>query len=183
MLLRPVAPSAGLWRRNTSATLRWCNHRESLGAIAEQGLDNRTSPNMNHGINCKFCQKPISIEVDDDYAALGDPNGLLPLACCNPCADIRNDRRRIETAIARVCAAVSSLSRSEEREREIARGALVKLTKAYAEMIARWHHVSGGAWDEEGVSLLMDKPRHWPQIIGIYWQMFREWQHQRETNT
>ena len=134
---------------------------------------------MNHATHCKFCQKPITVTIDDAYAALGDPYKLIPMACCDACAAIRVHRRRLEGALATVCRNIQLLGKKDEQSRANYRTILTKLTQDYARMIARWHHLDGCAWDEECVNLLMDKPHAWGQIITQLWSLFKDWEKER----
>ena len=135
---------------------------------------------MKHALNCKFCQKPITVEIDDTYAELGDQLKLLPLACCNNCADIRNLRSKLERKIQAVCTLVHMAGNHATTELiNKSRNTLIGLTKDYARMISQWHHMDGMAWDEECVNLLIDKPDKWNLIIGELWKLFRDSQRQR----
>jgi hypothetical protein len=134
---------------------------------------------MKHSTTCKFCHLPITIEVDDSYTR--DPYKIIPLACCDFCSDIRVERRGLEYGIAKVANLVL-VSPKASKEAETARAALIRLTQKYAQMIARWHRMNGMAWDEEGVNLIMDKPRAWPDVLQVYWNMFRDWKKQQEVS-
>lgn len=127
---------------------------------------------MNHAINCKFCKKPITVEIDNAYAELGDPYKLLSLACCNHCADLRVERRRLTEKIARICRKVE-LCRSEDSRAEF-RVVLEKLTQRYANLIARFHDKERMAWDEAVVDTLMDNPKEWGSVVSQMWKHYRE---------
>lgn len=133
---------------------------------------------MNHATNCKFCHKPITLEVDDAYAALGDPHKLLPMAACNFCSDIRVERRRLEASLAKVAAMIALVPR-DGKEAATLRAVVERMTKNYAEMIARWHHLQGCVWDVEAVNLIMDKPHAWSQVLTTLWSLFKDWKEQR----
>ena len=130
---------------------------------------------MRHACTCKFCQTPITVSVDDDYAKLGDPYKILKLATCNFCADIRVERRRLDERIARCCRNLSLLPEGESKARDKLKLAMEKLTKHYAELVCRWHHAQGSMWEEEILNSILDKPLEWPHIIGRLWTMFRQW--------
>lgn len=130
---------------------------------------------MNHATNCKFCKMPITVEIDDAYAELGDPYKLLPMACCNRCADLRLTRGVLEGKIKHACLGLFQKKGMASREvvtrtREV----LTKLTQGYATMIARWNHKEGMAWDEECVNMMMDKPEYWHKILAELWNLFRD---------
>jgi hypothetical protein len=130
---------------------------------------------MKHATNCKFCQLPITVEVDDEYAALGDPYKLLPFAACNRCADLRVTRGVLEERVKHACLGLFQKKGKVSKEAmDRTRQMLVKLTQGYATMIARWHHKEGMAWDEECVNLLMDRPQFWNKILAELWHLFRD---------
>lgn len=132
---------------------------------------------MKHATNCKFCKKPITIEIDDEYSKLGDPLKIIGLAACNRCADLRVEKRNLEAKIRFTCMMrAASLKKPSETQDQKARGVLESLTKKYANMIARWHHKDGMAWDEECVNLLMEKPAQWGIIIGELWKLYNDWE-------
>lgn len=127
---------------------------------------------MTYPTTCKFCQQPLSIEVDDSYPADEDPAKLLPLAACNRCADARVAKYTIEGKIRRVCAWWAAAGKKADPSGT--RHTLTKLTQDYAKMICRWHDREGMAWDEEIVNLLMDKPEEWSAILGSMWRFYRQ---------
>lgn len=124
--------------------------------------------------NCKFCQMPISIEIDDEYDSVADPYNLIYLVACNQCSDAREKRRKLEDKIKSICITFGRLTKPTQETRDIAKLKLTKLTQDYAKMIALWHHKEGMAWDGEGVELLLDKPMHWNQVLGVYWKLYRD---------
>ena len=137
---------------------------------------------MFHSLTCKFCKRPITVEISDDYAKLHDPYKILPMACCNFCSDIRVERRMLEGTIQRVCSAISVVPVSDEKRRATMRGVLEKLTKKYAGMVARWYGMEGGLWEEGVLDVLMKNPNEWPDVLGKLWASFRQWQEQQDLN-
>jgi hypothetical protein len=140
---------------------------------------------MKFATQCQFCQKPITLIFDDEYIEMiqdvetiqlrvdGKDITLIDLAACNHCADVRVDRRNIEDRIEGVCVNFARSKQTPER-RNATKNALTALTKAYAAMIARWHCKQGMAWDAECVELLLDKPEHFPKIISVLWDLFKD---------
>jgi hypothetical protein len=126
---------------------------------------------MTIGTNCKFCKRPISVEIADDYAAMGDPHKLIPMAACNPCADNRVEKRRIEKRVQYVARTVELAGTRDAQTN--ARPPLIKLTQDYARLIARWHGRDGMAWDQECVELILDKPREWGAVLSGLWKLFK----------
>jgi hypothetical protein len=128
---------------------------------------------MKHSTECKFCHRPITLEIDDTYSELGDPHGLIKIACCNQCSDAREWRRSLEFALGRQCAALSLLKSAKEGIPDKARNNLIFLTKNYARMIARWHQKEGFSWEESIVDAIIADPHHWSDVVSRMWGMFR----------
>ena len=131
---------------------------------------------MKHATHCKFCQKPITLTIDDSYAELGDPLKLIGLAACNDCADVRVERRKLEAKIWLACEVVIRAGKMEGEERARHSEKLTKLTQDYAKMIARWHKKEGMVWDEALVDTIMEHPNQWGEFLSKLWAMFRQWQ-------
>lgn len=128
---------------------------------------------MNHATTCKFCKKPLVISVDDDYAQVGDPFKLLPLAACNRCADMKEKKRTLEDAIAKVCFHIRALGQKISADQTAkSKATLEILTRAYSRMVAKYLNATYPAWDMSCVNLLVDKPDHWPAIVGQLWKMY-----------
>jgi hypothetical protein len=130
---------------------------------------------MNHATHCKFCHKPITIEISDEYEVNNDPLKILPLASCNRCADIRVERRRLEDKV-RVTAMTLAMA-GKHRTAEVAaktRTVIEKLLKDYANLICRWHYLSGMTWDDAAVDTVMEHPDKWPDVLKTLWQIFRD---------
>lgn len=130
---------------------------------------------MNHAVNCKFCSKKLLIQVDEDYAALGDPFKLLAFAACNKCADLRERKRALEEMIKRQCIGLVQLGdRVKPDHRAKTKTVLTIITQKYADLISEWHNMSGRAWDGEFVEALLDKPGQWPKVLTMYWKHFKD---------
>lgn len=130
---------------------------------------------MNYSTHCKFCKRPITIEIDDSYAELGDHLKLLPMASCNLCADLMVVRRVIEERVKRCCLGLAQMRGKVSPDfSQKTRASLVKLTHGYATMISKWNRMSGMAWDEECVNLLMEKPDKWNLILSELWKLFKD---------
>ena len=144
----------------------------------EEYLSN--GPYTKFSTECKFCKKPITIEISQSYFGLNDPFKLLPLASCNKCSDLRVERIGIENSVKRVAMILHLAGRNRSSEMvSRSRDSFIKLTQKYANLIARWNGMDGGAWDVEGVELLLDKPDHWSKILGEFWKMFTDSQRHR----
>lgn len=134
---------------------------------------------MKHATTCKFCHIPITLEIDDEYAALGDPYKLLRLACCNRCSDVRERKRILEDKIRKSAMALTSIRKPSQEVLETNRKNLNRLYRQYAENIARWHNCDGMAWDDAVTDFVMEHPGKWAEALSRLWQMFKQWQAQR----
>lgn len=134
---------------------------------------------MKHATHCKFCKKPITIDVDDDYESIGDPHKLIPMAACNSCSDIRVERRVLESKIKKACMERVSTKRPSDEYLNKFRNLMEKLMKDYARMIARFHFMSGMAWDDECLELIVEHPAQWTEVLSRLWKIFSESNHSR----
>lgn len=135
---------------------------------------------MRHATTCKFCHNPITIEVDAEYAELGDPLKLLPLAACNQCADLRVERRFLEDRIRKAAMIFAAIRKPGDEAKQVARVNFTSLCTRYARMIARWHRVEGMSWDQAIVDQMMERPEQWPDTLSQMWKMFSQWREQQE---
>lgn len=134
---------------------------------------------MLHATSCQFCKLPITLEIEDGYAGLGDPHKLIPMASCNHCADLRVCRRTLEGKLRTVCRVIQmSGQNATDTLKSNTKKSLTRLTQDYAKMIARWHRLEGMAWDEECVNQLMEHPEQWGEIVSQLWKTFK---HSRPT--
>lgn len=133
---------------------------------------------MNYSTSCKFCKRPITVEVDDDYAKLGDPYKILPLACCNHCGDVRVMKRNLEDQLKAQCYSIQLLKSAKVPIPDKAKSNLELLTKEYATMVSKWNFSEGMLWDEGIVDALCANPQGWGNIIGRIWRIHKNWQQQ-----
>jgi hypothetical protein len=129
---------------------------------------------MKHITKCKFCQKEITLDIDDNYAALGDPFKLITLAACNRCADLRTRRMAITDKIAAVCytvafAPASIRSETKEKMKPVLRGYLM----AYVGLVEDWKGGDSGEFDESVVEAVLSAPGQWPDVIKRLWDIVR----------
>ena len=129
---------------------------------------------MKPGTNCKFCKKPIVVETDDEYSTMGDPLKILSLAACNRCADLRIERRKLESSVKTICTMRQMDKRIAGDRFKEHQAALEALLKGYANMIARWHLMSGMSWDDKAVAVIMEHPEAWPDVLATLWRVFRD---------
>lgn len=129
---------------------------------------------MKHATNCKFCKKPITLEIDDSYYSLKDPLGIIQMACCNRCADLRIKRRSLEDKIQKtVFPLIVKGNKATDEERMLCRQILIELTKKYTALIAEWLNASTPWWDQSIVDSIMEMPNLWNSFIVQCWKMYR----------
>lgn len=119
---------------------------------------------------CKVCGKTLVLTIDDDYAAMGDPQKLSGLATCNPCYDNLSTRSNCERQVFRACRTLAMQPRLSSEIRTRIRDVLVKTTKSYALAVAEFFHAKEYMWDEEFVNMLMDMPEKAGVILTKYKQ-------------
>lgn len=129
---------------------------------------------IKHATECKFCKVKLVIEIDEQYVSVGDYLNLMPLACCNRCADLRERKRAIEEDIYRM---VGWLNQNPRAPKDEPRRTLTELTQAYSRLIADWLRASAPAWDAEMVELILDKPKHAARVLFQCWKLYEPARH------
>lgn len=138
---------------------------------------------MNHTTTCRFCHKPITLEIDDDYAALGDPLNVLKLAACDHCAVLRVNRKRLEEKIQRACSYLEFLGTSDAKQRSILRNILLSLSRKYGQLIVSWHNETGNFDSPVIAAKLADDPSNWKEHLSEYWSIFPQWRDNKPQST
>lgn len=126
------------------------------------------------GTNCKFCKKPINLDIALSYDEIADQHKLIPIAACNRCADIRVERRVLEFNVKYICTLRALKKKESEEARNNAEKALGELLKRYASMIARFHFMDGMSWDDQCLDVIMEHPANWSEVLARLWKMFRD---------
>jgi hypothetical protein len=121
-----------------------------------------------HECKCKLCHKPLTIEIDDAYAELGDPFKMLPTATCNRCFDLRERRIRIEGQVARASRMLIMQPKMDAAVRNKIRDGLRVATQAYARYVADLNFSGQIAWNEEFVDIIMEQPQKSLTALSIY---------------
>lgn len=134
---------------------------------------------MKVSLHCKFCQLPITVEIDDEYAKTHDRFKLLRYCCCNHCADVRVTRRYLQGKIESVAIAFAAKFNPKEEDKAKVRDTFTKLLVRYAKNIASFHRMEGMAWDDGVVDAIMSQPNQWAEILTRMHQMFRDWQQEQ----
>lgn len=129
-----------------------------------------------HPTQCRFCKKPITLEIDNDYVALGMPfDFILELAACDRCAELRERRSRLETKIGKACTFIEFLGDRDAKQRAIMRNILLSLARKYGKLILDWHNELGDFDSPIIAAKLADDPSKWGEHLSEYWRLFPEW--------
>lgn len=128
---------------------------------------------MKKNTTCKFCRIPLTLAMDDDYAALGDPFKLVKFAACNRCADYQETHRRLHAAIGATCYQLMITKASDKPRLEQLRDILLKSTRRFAQLVCDYVKAATLNWSEDLVDELMKKPRFFPRILADYVRVTR----------
>ena len=130
---------------------------------------------MKHATHCKFCKKPMTLEIDDSYSELGDPLKLLQYSSCNRCADLRENRRRLEDGVYRFSSTlIQSGEKIKPEDRDAIREQLIKYTKRYTALVSDWVGSSTPWWEISIVDAIMEKPKSWNSFLSQCWKMYED---------
>lgn len=114
--------------------------------------------------NCKFCGKPLSLVVDDDYAALSDPYRLMGGPSCDRCADYMTRRIALHESIQEACLALYRREVPGDMMVEF-RDNLGRLVRRYVRQAARHHGVSDPGAGDEVIQAIMQRPRDFAEVL------------------
>lgn len=121
---------------------------------------------------CKFCRTTLMLEIDKEYHALKDPYGLIKLAACDRCADLRDRRARLHEKLVRTCSNLMSNPKDKDI-RDAARSAFDTLTKKYVLLISDWTGQQL-AWEEAMVEPFMHAPKSLGKHLRALWRMTQQ---------
>lgn len=117
--------------------------------------------------SCKFCGRPLTLRVDEEYDEVGDAFKLMKLGACNRCADLRVKRRTLTYAILNIAATLQADRRADTVT--AARAGLERLTKLYLQMVADWTNTPALPWEESMVDAIVKDPTNIGNVIGRFW--------------
>lgn len=122
---------------------------------------------------CKFCSRPLSLSVDDEYAKLGDPYQLIKFSACNPCADFQLARRSIAESMRKRCLPLIGRKLTEEAQTKHCE-AFTLLVKRFMRLYSEKLHQPMPDWDEGIVDALLATPGNYGDILARIPQMFQQ---------
>lgn len=123
---------------------------------------------------CKICGKGLHLEIDDTYAAMGDPHGLIKLAACNNCADFREEELRIYRASRVFAIRLVNRVLSTPPERDYAKEQFEKFVKRYMRILADRFGIDLPNYDPQIVDWIMEKPENYNGYLRQVKTMFRQ---------
>lgn len=113
---------------------------------------------------CKFCHRPITLTIDDLYAATRDHLGLIPLACCNFCGDFYTERRLLFEKIRKnALMLLSGVVKKDDKPKS--HEILSALMKRYMRLLADFKGVPVPDWDEQIVDHIMQSPGNYSEVL------------------
>ena len=121
---------------------------------------------------CKYCKKPLRLEIPDDMKGIFSQ--IVPLACCDRCASLKERQRAITHALEASCNRLIANPNPKEdwlaKEREI----LTSVTKAYVRMVGDWYNMRDLPWEEGLVDALLKSPRSVSTVVGAIWETAKQ---------
>ncbi len=140
--------------------------------------------------NCKFCKRPLSLHIADDYLKLQEkhnellkkalcaPVNLIPMACCNSCSDYMEKRRSVFYAVKDYCMRLFSgeVKAKKDEDKAKAREILTKLVQRYMRVIADHRDLPMPQWDEVLVDDIMAKPGNFSSVLSRVHNVFSQGQ-------
>lgn len=118
---------------------------------------------------CRICKAVVTVEVDDDYATIGDVYKLLPSLVCNRCADLHDENRKLIDAIRASVIRIDTAS-TKVREQIIQRE--TQTLTLLAQRYARWWKEScrGSTFISAAaiVPAIVNSPENWSAALRDY---------------
>ena len=147
---------------------------------------------MTVAAKCKFCQKPLSLEVDEEFMLLGNPDPpkpgrrrvalpvefslekLLAVACCNRCGDHKVANRELAKKIKRVCLAFDAVRNPSKASKDRFQGIIEALTKQYVRLVGDYLGLPDLAWEADMADMIVDSPDNYGHVLRAIWKTGRE---------
>lgn len=123
---------------------------------------------------CQFCKMPLRLIVDEDYAALGDPNKLYRLAACDPCSDYKERRRQTFGRLKRICELLATQQIFGEESLGRARNNLKTLLMRYMVLLAKHRRLETPDWDDGILDSLMANPSKLGSVLATISGMIKQ---------
>jgi hypothetical protein len=128
---------------------------------------------MTKDVVCKFCKKPVTLTVSDDYAQLGDPFKIMAMAACNQCVDKREEHRALQERIKLACMNYYSSPFSKVLS-DNTRAVLERHIRKYNGLVSKWISSDELDYDPAVVDALMENPTRWLDTLKRVWVVARQ---------
>lgn len=129
---------------------------------------------------CPLCGNEMTLQADPSCPS-DTADKLSKLVICNHCADFKAATHWVEKRLGWLCGRVLAErgSKLPPEERKRTEEAITLATKQFARAYAAYYRNPALAWHPEFVSLLMDKPDRWPDILHAIRNELKKQQKQR----
>jgi len=127
---------------------------------------------MIQAAHCQFCSKELLLQIDDDYAAIGDSLGLLKLATCDRCTRLAESKRDLRNKIQRTAAGLLWMRASgiTEEQTEKIRAILGHMIRKWISLSAEWRQsVTEATFDPVMIEQIMEAPADVNYILRKIW--------------
>ena len=125
-------------------------------------------------LKCQFCGRVGRVIVDDQYAALKDPQGLYNRYSCDPCGDFRQRKRQTFNKLKWICETLATGQVNGKEDLERVRKNLKTLLMRYAVNLAKHRGVDSPDWDEAILDALMAKPSSLSSVLATISGMIKQ---------
>lgn len=125
-------------------------------------------------LKCQFCGKAGRAIVDEDYAALKDPQNLYKLYACDACSDYRQRRRQTFGKLKWICELLATNQVQGEEELARVRKNLKTLLMRYIVNLAKHRGQDPPDWDEAILEGLMNRPASLGSVLGTIAGMIKQ---------
>jgi hypothetical protein len=121
---------------------------------------------------CKFCGRLITLDCEDNSAAIEAADVFMDMIACNPCGDFRVDRRKIVDNLKRICFNLRDAGRAGQTDK--VKEAISVLCKRYLRLTAEFRGIDAPVYEEGMTEDLMRAPLKWPAALSLLNQMARQ---------
>lgn len=122
--------------------------------------------------NCKFCDKPVWMDCDEDGLIFLDESIWIKKIACDRCSDYRVSLRKIEASVYSACQLLRGCRFNMNGEARIKVESLVRekldtLTKRIATLACDYFRVAN-QWERDFTDQIFEHPMKASVVIGIY---------------
>jgi len=118
---------------------------------------------------CRYCNKPLELEVDPAGYSMFTPEVLQAMAACNRCSDFKEAQRRM---LNRADVLASALATGNADTKAKAKMALVKLGKQWVVVLCQLYHLEN-MWSDEIEDMLLSNTHRLEHVLKTVQDMLR----------